>query len=569
MALTKITKTGITADAIDATKIADNAIETAQIKNSAVTADKINADAVNATKIADNSISEEHLDATVFTGNTELAEAANASDILLIYDASTGTIKKILASNVGTQVVTLTSITPTNALGGDGTGNHTFTITGSSLTGASAELINNSGTIVNFDSVTVNSAIQITGVIAKSSLPTVGEPYDIRVLGSNGAQATLRNQINVDASPIFVTASGSLGSQLTGQAGSFTVNATDPDSAGNVTFELQSGSLPPSYSITNTAAEGGTAIIAGTDSTTSSTTTFNFVLRAVDAASNTSSRAFSITQRVISYQTFTASGTFAVPAGLTSITEVLVVAGGGGGGNSHSNPQGQQGGGGGGAGGLVFMPTYPVTPSGTITVTIGTGSAAEVRGIDSAFGSPGDPGLGQGGVLTAKGGGGGAGTFTDGQPGGSGGGAAGPGTSGGTRQQHTQPGNSGAYGFGNNGGPGVGRSNGSRGAGGGGAAATGACGGGNPGSGGYGKSYTIADGTTSVGYAGGGGGGGGAPEETGAGAGATQFGGADGAGAGSGGVNGVANRGGGAGGGDHGGTPTGGTGGKGIVIIKY
>ena len=569
MALTKITKTGITSDAIDATKIADNAVEAAQIKANAVTAVKINADAVNATKIADNSISEEHLDTTVFTGNTELAEAANASDILLIYDASTGTIKKILASNVGTQVVTLTSITPTNALGGDGTGNHTFTITGSSFTGASAEFINNSGTIVNFDSVTVNSATQITGVIAKSSLPTSGEPYDIRVLGSNGAQATLRNQVNVDASPVFVTASGTLGSQLVGQAGSFVVNATDPDSAGNVTFELQSGSLPPNYTITNTAAEGGTAIIAGTDSSTSSTTTFNFVLRAVDAASNTSSRAFSITQRVIAYQSFTASGTFAVPAGLTSITEVLVVGGAGGGGNSHTNPQGQQGGGGGGAGGLIFMPNYPVTPSGTITVTVGNGGSAEQNGQASTFGSPSDPGLGQGGVLLAKEGGGGAGTFNDGNTGGSGGGAAGPGTSGGSGNQPQQSGNSGAYGFGSNGGPGVGRSNGSRGAGGGGASATGACGGGNPGAGGYGKSYTIADGTTPVGYAGGGGGGGGAPQETGAGAGATQFGGADGAGGGSGGVNGQANKGGGGGGADHGGTPTGGTGGKGIVIIKY
>ena len=59
MALTKITKTGITADAIDATKIADNAIETAQIKNSAVTADKIAAipnDSVNADKIANDAV---------------------------------------------------------------------------------------------------------------------------------------------------------------------------------------------------------------------------------------------------------------------------------------------------------------------------------------------------------------------------------------------------------------------------------------------------------------------------------------------------------------------------------
>ena len=54
------------------------------------------------------------------------------------------------------------------------------------------------------------------------------------------------NQVNVDASPTFVTAAGSLGTQLKGTAGAFFVNATDPDSAGNVTFELKSGSLPPS-----------------------------------------------------------------------------------------------------------------------------------------------------------------------------------------------------------------------------------------------------------------------------------------------------------------------------------
>ena len=96
MDLTKITKTGIN----------DAAVERA----------KVGADAIDATKIADDAISEEHLDNTVFTGNAELAEAANASDIFLVYDASAGTIKKILASNVGTQAVTLTSISPTNGL---------------------------------------------------------------------------------------------------------------------------------------------------------------------------------------------------------------------------------------------------------------------------------------------------------------------------------------------------------------------------------------------------------------------------------------------------------------------
>jgi len=85
MALTKITKTGITADAIDATKIADNAVESAQIK----------ADAVNATKIADDSISEEHLDVTAITGHTELAEAVGSTDVYLFLTQVQEFLKKL------------------------------------------------------------------------------------------------------------------------------------------------------------------------------------------------------------------------------------------------------------------------------------------------------------------------------------------------------------------------------------------------------------------------------------------------------------------------------------------
>jgi len=558
--------------------IDDNSITTSKVEDSAITTAKINADAITEAKIADNAISEEHLDTTVFTGNTELSESAANNDILLVYDASAGTIKKILASNVGTQAVTLSSVSPTNVLTGDGTGNATFTITGTNLTGASAVLITSSGTEVNFDSVTVDSSTQITAVIAKSSLSNASEPYDIKVYGSNGLTAILRDQINIDASPTFVTASGSLGdSVLIGNAGSFSVNATDPESAGNVTFELQSGSLPPGYSITNTAAEGGTAIISGTDNTTSSTTTFNFVLRAVDAASNTSSRSFSITSRAIVSESFTSSGTFSVPSGVTT-TDVLVVGGGGSGSR-----------GGGGAGGLIFFPSYPVTPSGTITVTVGLGAGAQTNsafqggaGCNSSFGSPGDPGLGSGGVLTAIGGGGGGKHDDVGAAGGSGGGGGTDNNAcGGSATQPTQPGNSGAYGFGNSGGsnPGIaGRSA----AGGGGAGAAGQ--GGVPagqsgmsggGQGGIGKAYTIADGTTPVYYAGGGAG---AANTSSPGPGSNATGGNGGGGnsysnfSPPGGGDGGANKGGGGGGSPNTpSTPTydGGAGGKGIVIVRY
>ena len=459
-------------------------------------------------------IRQSNLDNSVVTGLGELTSVASG-DQTIIYDASTGTLKKISQTNL-LNFPTVSSVSPTSVTSGDGTGNYTFTITGSGFTGSSASLVNNSGTSVAFDTVTVDSNTQITGVIAKSSLPGSGEPYDVRVTAATGLVGNLEDQINIDQSPSFVTASGSLGTVNINSAGSFSVNATDPESAGNVTFELQSGSLPPGYSITNTAAEGGTAIISGTDSTTSSTTTFNFVLRAVDAASNTSSRSFSIISRQQTTESFTSSGTFSVPSGVTS-ADVLVVAGGGGGGHPW--------GGGGGAGGLIFMPCAPVTPEGTVTITVGCGGSSTLNdpgtyapsGQDSVFGSPGDPGLGCSGVLTAKGGGGGGRHTGCGNPGGSGGGAGRDNNSPNqtTATQPTQPGNSGAYGFGNQGGA-VTNSPYTAGGGGGGAGGQGgqstvagnSCtgDGGLAGCGGIGRAYTIADGTTSVYYAGGGGG---------------------------------------------------------------
>ena len=53
----------------------------------------ITADAINATLIADDAISEEHIDATVITASTALAATPADTDELLISDA--GTIKRI------------------------------------------------------------------------------------------------------------------------------------------------------------------------------------------------------------------------------------------------------------------------------------------------------------------------------------------------------------------------------------------------------------------------------------------------------------------------------------------
>jgi len=529
----------------------------------------ITTDAITEAKVADNAIENEHLNSNVITGQTELSASAATDDVLLVYDTSAGVIKKIAASNVGLQQPAISSISPTNVLSGDGTGNYTFTITGTGfLEDATAKLTTDGGTDISFDTVTRNSSTQLTCVVAKNTanLTNANEPFDVTVTTAGALTGTSADAITIDASPVFVTNTGSIGSVLEETSGSFSVNATDPESGAAVTFELQSGSLPPGFSITNTAADGGTAIISGTAPTVAANTTYNFTLRAVDSASNVSSRAFSITvtNNPVS-ESFTSSGTFSVPAG-TTVVDVLVVAAGAGGGNDH--------GGGGGAGGLIFFPEYPVTPGGTVSVTVGCGGATGspggskrgASGQDSVFGT-----------LTAKGGGGGGGGNTDynGGPGGSGGGGSGHGqnalgttNTGGSATQPTQPGNSGAYGFGSSGGPGVNPGAGTQlysgGGGGAGTAGGPGTGTGQCGSGGNGKAYTIADGTTPVYYAGGGGGShynsGYTLRPGGQGGGGAGVGSCEPAGA----QNGQANKGGGGGGG-----PGGGDGGKGIVIVRY
>ena len=128
---------------------------------------------------------------------------------------------------------------------------------------------------------------------------------------------------------------------------------------------------------------------------------------------------------------FTSSGTFTVPAGVTSITCELVGAGGNGAGN----------GGGGGGGGGYARGTFNVAPGVTYSIIVGAGGselativggmgilagAGENAGTipNPNIGGGGAGGVGMGGQLARIGGNGGGGYWT--YFGGGGGGAAGP-----------------------------------------------------------------------------------------------------------------------------------------------
>jgi len=259
------------------------------------------------------------------------------------------------------------------------------------------------------------------------------------------------------------------------------------------------------------------------------------------------------------------SCTWSVPAGVSTIS-ILVVAGGGGGGGDAA--------GGGGAGGVYMDTSLVVTPSSTPTIQVGAGGAGgqcssgnagectsppvavagyipATNGGASAFDAISVAGGGKGGVYNSGAGG----------NGGSGGGGAAAGGSGGTSTI------SGSNYYGNTGGA----SNGAGGGGGGGAGRPGGTGG--PGGGGDGISSSITGVATF--YAGGGGGGG---------SGGTRGWGGNGGG-GSGatscsyqfalGTNsnqaqaGTANTGGGGGGAPYGCPGSGASGGSGVVIISY
>ena len=253
--------------------------------------------------------------------------------------------------------------------------------------------------------------------------------------------------------------------------------------------------------------------------------------------------------------TFTSSGTFVVPSGLTlSNRESLIVAGGGGGGSDNA--------GGGGAGGMIENTSETFSSSGSpYTVTVGAGGSGHTgsSGGDSGPYATSGSNSSFNGVTCIGGGLGGSGGGQSPASGGSGGG--------GTGESASPIGGSGTSGQGNAGG------NHANSGGGGGGGKGGAGQNGNVrgtslgGNGGAGASSSITG--SSVNYAGGGGGSNENSIYTPISIGGSGVGGNSNPSATTGATAGTANRGGGGGGVTHSTPGTGGNGGSGIVVIRY
>jgi hypothetical protein len=313
-------------------------------------------------------------------------------------------------------------------------GTATLQITGTNFgTGAIASVIGTNGIEVQAASTTVNSIVSVTATF--TGLSYLNDPYDVKVTNTSNLFGLLPDGFNVNQSPVWQTASGSLGSY--GEQISITLSAlsaTDPESS-TITYSVAPGFSLPSGVTLNTS----TGVLSGSLPNITTNTTYTFTINASDGV-NTIPRSFSINSLVLptisggtsasgstyGYKIFKSNDTLVVSDASLS-ADVLVIAGGGGGGAGWYA-------GGGGAGGVKLYSGLTLTPA-SYGVIVGNGGLGSVNtsqtaasGANSSFNS----------TYSATGGGGGASRGQDvsgsttGGSGGSGGGAAYPMTLGGT-----------------------------------------------------------------------------------------------------------------------------------------
>jgi hypothetical protein len=398
------------------------------------------------------------------TGTTAQRANVTAGDIrfnstISLMEYYDGTLWKAIDSPP-----TIASISPTTfTAAGD-----TITITGTNFqTGVNIRVVGSDGTSYTPDSVTRASSSSITFDITTAIFNSGLDAFDVKVENASGLSSTNADALTIPNPTATFNNSATQTIYNSMISSNFdagvTLSGDVSESDVTLTFAKTSGTLPTGSSL-NTSTGAITSIGAVGSDTTSNFTITATIADASEGTSVVITRAFALTVAapVITSYTSTGSGTFSVPSGL-SLVDVLVVAGGG----SYGNGNGSTGGGG---GGLIYRPAFPITPGGSISYSVGAGTAGQPgstsqpnaarqpAGQDSTFGT-----------LTAKGGGSGgaekgtgpsaynpfAPSYNAGGAGGSGGGSTrtGQGTTWrGLGIQPQQSGDSGTYGFGNPGG---------------------------------------------------------------------------------------------------------------------
>ena len=180
-------------------------------------------------------------------------------------------------------------------------GNQTIVVTGQNFSSGGTIAFVGTSAEFNADTTTFNSATQVTAVAPKASFLNAQEPYKVRFTAASGKSGiTSVGVINVDNAPAWTTSAGSLGNIYETDTGDhFTLAATDAE--GDTVTYSETGAT--NITGAGLSLNSSTGVISGDPTDVGSDTTINFTGRAT-AGGKTADRSFSfVVQNQVIIQT--------------------------------------------------------------------------------------------------------------------------------------------------------------------------------------------------------------------------------------------------------------------------
>ena len=220
---------------------------------------------------------------TVTLPNTSVTNAQLQNSAITINGSSVSLGGSTTISTIARPTITTSSavIAPSSDV--------SFTLAGTNFQSVPiVELISSTGAITRASAVTFNNATSLT-----VTTNLAAGNYFVRVENNDGGAVRSSTAIlAVSLAPNWSTSAGSLGTIAAGATQSFTLLAYDDDSSAVTSYSLQSGSLPGGFTLDGDSSIG---TISGTETGSTSTTTYSFTIRATDNEGQTTDRAFTIT----------------------------------------------------------------------------------------------------------------------------------------------------------------------------------------------------------------------------------------------------------------------------------
>ena len=187
------------------------------------------------------------------------------------------------------KALSITSVSPLGITPSDNTGGgNNITLTGTGFqSGATVKFIGNDGTEFNASSVSFTNSTTVVAVAPE--LTASKEPFDVKIINPSGNTAQIDNQIQINTSPVWQTAAGTIATIDDNDTGTHaTVSATDADGE-TVTYSESTSVL----SGAGLSLNANTGAISGDPTNVNANTTYTFGINATDGT-DTVNRSFNI-----------------------------------------------------------------------------------------------------------------------------------------------------------------------------------------------------------------------------------------------------------------------------------